>query len=557
MKSISRISLTTWRLLVLVTSCFMSLTVHAQSMAGSGVGAGVTQVDAAALLQENNPSSQAVSGSTVEPFGASLFHGGFSNDREDGINPTYVIRPGDSINVRIWGATDFNDRLIVDPQGNIFIPMVGPIAVAGTPNGRLNETVSNAVGRVFTDNVRVYTSLDGTQPVAVFVTGFVPNPGRFAGVPSNSAMYYLDRAGGIDAERGSYRDIKLKRRGELIASIDLYDFLISGSLPVIQFEDGDTLVVGPRGKVITATGDIANSAAFEFSRNTVTGQDLLDVAFLNVDTNYAGVSGFRNRKPFSTYITIDEFRAFTLDTGDAINFQADQHDDVIVVEVEGPHLGPSRYSVPKGTRLNELLDYIEVDTQSANIAAISLKRKAIAERQKDALEESLRRLESAYLTASSQTDAESVIRAQEAQLIGQFVQRAREIEPSGRLVVAGTGGIANVALQQGDTISIPLVSDSVLLGGEVLVSQAMLFEQGKRALDYIERSGGFTPQAQTKRIILVHANGEVSSGKNPVVYRGDEIIVLPRVPVKNLQIASTIVDIAYKVAVAASVALRL
>lgn len=544
-------------LLALATSVLFVMTAQAQSLGGSGVDASVPEVEAAALLQENNKPEQPLPSASIAPFGASLFQGGFSNDSEDGINPTYIIKPGDLISVRIWGATQFNDRLIVDPQGNIFIPMVGPIAVAGTPNGQLNDTVTAAVGRVFTDNVRVYTSLEGTQPVAVFVTGFVPNPGRFAGIPSNSAMYYLDRAGGIDAERGSYRDIVIKRGGEVVANLDLYDFLISGSLPAVQFEDGDTIVVGARGKVVTATGDIANSAAFEFSRNTISGQDLLDLAFLDVDANYAGVSGFRDRLPFSKYITVEEFRAMTLDNGDTVNFQADQHDNVIVVDIEGPHMGPSRYSVPKGTRLNELLDYIEVDNETANIAAISLKRKAIAVRQKEALDESLRRLESAYLTAASQTDAESIIRAKEAQLIGQFVKRARQIKPSGRLVVASTGGIANVALQQGDTISIPQVSDSVLLGGEVLVSQAMLFVDGKRALDYIERSGGFTPQALTDRIILLHANGEVSSGKNPIVYQGDEIIVLPKVPVKNLQIASTIVDIAYKVAVAASVALSL
>ena len=81
--------------------------------------------------------------------------------------------------------------------------------------------------------------------------------------------------------------------------------------------------------------------------------------------------------------------------------------------------------------------------------------------------------------------------------------------------------------------------------------------QIQRAMDYIESSGGFTPQALTDRIILLHANGEVSSSKNPIVNRGDEIIVLPKVPVKNLQVAATIVDIVYKVAIAASVALSL
>ena len=151
-------------LLALATTVLFTMTVQAQSIGGSSVDTNIPEVEAAALLQENNSSAGSLPSARIAPFGASMFQGGFSNDSEDGINPTYIIKPGDSISVRIWGATQFNDRLVVDPQGNIFIPMVGPIAVAGTPNGQLNDTVSTAVGRVFTDNVRVYTCLLYTSP---------------------------------------------------------------------------------------------------------------------------------------------------------------------------------------------------------------------------------------------------------------------------------------------------------------------------------------------------------------------------------------------------------
>ena len=142
-------------------------------------------------------------------------------------------------------------------------------------------------------------------------------------------------------------------------------------------------------------------------------------------------------------------------------------------------------------------------------------------------------------------------------MINQFVQSAGRVKPNGRLVVARNGTVANVMLQSGDTVTIPANSESVLLSGEVLISQAVLFTPGRRALDYIAQSGGFSTQADTDRLVVVHANGDVSSGRNPFVSVGDEIIVLPKVPVKNLQIASTIVDIIYKVAVAASVAINL
>ncbi len=542
------------RILLLLVAFVLASPLYAQSVGGSSLDVDTeASDDAAELLRQG----QDLAAEKAKPFGANLFNGGFSNDREDGLNPDYIVQPGDRVSVRIWGATQFSDHLTVDPQGNIFIPTVGPIMVAGTSNKDLNQRVSKSVATVFTDNVRVYTSLDGSQPVAVFVTGFVSNPGRFAGIPSNSALHFIDRAGGIGAEQGSYRDIKILRNGAPIASIDLYEFLLSGKMPAVQFKDGDTIVVGSRGNTVEVTGDVSNAAVFELSSQSIAGRELMDMALLSPGVGFAGVSGVRNGKTFSSYISIAEFAVMELQNGDSIHFRTDQHDEVIVVEVEGAHRGPSRFAVPRNTRLRELLDYIEIDPELSDAGSVSLKRKNIANRQKASLEESLQRLEARYLTASSQTDRESMIRAQEAQLIGQFVQRARKVKPNGRLVVANNGDIANVMLQSGDTISIPSRSDSVLLSGEVLVSQAMLYKDGQSAREYIARSGGFTSQALEERIVLVHTNGEVSSGKNPEVRPGDEIIVLPKVPVKNLQIASTIVDILYKIAVAASVAVRL
>ncbi len=542
------------RFLLLLTALVVSSPLYAQSVGGSSLDVETaTAADAAELLRDMDTGDI----DEIKPFGANLFNGGFSNDREDGLNPNYIVQPGDRVSVRIWGATEFADHLTVDPQGNIFIPTVGPIMVAGTSNQDLNQRVSKSVATVFTDNVRVYTSLDGSQPVAVFVTGFVSNPGRFAGIPSNSALHFIDRAGGINARQGSYRDIKILRDGNNIATIDLYEFLLSGKMASVQFKDGDTVVVGSRGSTIEVTGDVSNAALFELSNESITGRELIDMALLDPSVGFAGVSGIRNGKTFSSYVPLREFASMQLRNGDVVAFRTDQHDEVIVVEVEGAHRGPSRFAVPRNTRLRELLDYIEVDPELSDAGSVSLKRKNIANRQKAALEQSLQRLEARYLTASSQTDRESAIRAQEATLIGQFVERARTVTPNGRLVVAHNGDIANVMLQSGDTITIPSRSDSVLLSGEVLVSQAMLFKPGESARDYIKRSGGFTSQALEDRIVLVHANGEVSSGKDPEVRSGDEIIVLPKVPVKNLQIASTIVDILYKIAVAASVAVRL
>lgn len=543
--------------LVFLLAAAFSVSAAAQSVDISESQLQSSDQQAAILL--TNPSTSVDASALVgaKPFGSNLFTGGFSNSRNDVLNPEYLLQPGDRVSVRIWGSTEFNESLTMDPRGNIFLPSVGPIALAGVRNSNLNDQVKRSVATVFTDNVRVYASLEGSQPVGVFVTGNVASPGRYSGISSNSVLYYLDRAGGIDAQRGSYRNITVLRGGKTVATIDLYDFLREGRMPVLQFRDGDTILVGVRGTTITVSGDVANAAKFELDTVRGTGAQIIDLAQLAPSVSYAGVSGIRNNTPYSVYLSLAEFSALSVEDGDTVTFRADQHDSSIVVAVEGAHLGPSWFAVPRDTHLQQLLDHIEVDPVLADVSAISIRRQDIAIRQKAALRESLQRLESRYLTASSQTDTESAIRSQEAQLISQFVQNAREVEPNGRMVVARNGAIADILLRSGDTITIPARSDSVLLSGEVLVSQGLLVDPNARALDYIKRSGGFTQQALTDRLVIVHANGEVSTSKNPQVKAGDEIIVLPKVPVKNLQLASTIVDILYKIAIAASVAVQL
>ena len=491
------------------------------------------------------------------PFGYNLFTGGFSGDREIGLNPDYKITEGDQITVRIWGATEITEISKVDAQGNIFIPKVGPIPVAGVRNSQLNTRVKKAVHSVFTKNVQVYTTLHGTQPVAVFVTGYVKNPGRYAGVASNSLLYYIDRAAGIDAEAGSYRDIRIMRDGKLLAQADLYEFMIDGILPAPQFKDGDTIVVGPKGQTIAVTGDVRNAYKFEISNQHFTGKSMVKYVHPLPEVSHVRVTGIRNKDPFAVYVSIEEFNKMKLADGDQLSFEADIRKDTIVVEVEGSFLGPSQFAVPLDATLGEVLHHIPVDSKLADINSISLRRKSVANRQKQTLEDSLRRLESVYLTASSATDEEARIRTQEASLITDFVKRARQIEPNGRLVVAANKDSNKLTLEEGDIITIPQKSNTVLVSGEVLVPQAVIFESGKTVEDFIKQTGGLSDHADPDRILIVRLNGEVLAADDVEILAGDEILVLPEVPVKNLQVAKEIIDVIYKIAISAAVTVGL
>jgi len=99
-----------------------------------------------------------------------------------GLNPDYAVGVGDKIAVRIWGATAYDSVETVDTQGNIFIPNVGPVKLGGVVNSRVNATVTAAIARVYTSDVEVYTNLITAQSASVYVTGYVANPGKYAGM---------------------------------------------------------------------------------------------------------------------------------------------------------------------------------------------------------------------------------------------------------------------------------------------------------------------------------------------------------------------------------------
>lgn len=494
---------------------------------------------------------------SLTPFGAKLFVGGFRGLRSDGLNPNYRILPGDQITLRLWGAVDMDRVLPVDAQGNIFIPAIGPVQVQGVSHSQLDAVVKSAVRRVYPQNVKVYTNLQGVQPVSVFVTGYVNKPGRYVGVPSDSILYLLDQASGIDEQLGSYRNIKLSRNGEVIAHIDLYEFLTEGKLKHPQLQDGDTVLVEKRGPALTVLGDVSKPNIFELLPGPVTGRMITDMAPLLPGVSHALVRGKRGTAPYSEYLPLKQFKASRLANGDEVLFLADQRADNVVVQLEGAYLGRSYYVAPKGTTLHELLNEIAINPEETAWESISLRRESVAERQKEALDNSLRRLETTYLGASSSTAEESAIRVQEAQLISQFVKKASKVEPNGRLVVAHEGKLVDVHLQDGDIITLPQRTDAILISGEVYIPQSLVYVSGRTVEDYIQAAGGFSQHANEDHILVARQNGEVRDAENVKLLPGDQILVLPKVETKNLQIASTVTQILYQIAVATKVALDL
>ena len=491
----------------------------------------------------------------LQPFGASLFLGNFAGTWHDGLQAQYLIRPGDRILVRVWGAFSFEGVLAVDQQGNIFLPEVGPIAVGGVSHESLQRAVQAQLRSVFTQNVEVYTNLMSSQPVAVFVTGNVLRPGRYAGGPGDTILYYLDRAGGIVAERGSYRHVQVKRKNRVIANIDLYKFLLSGVLPSVRLEDGDVILVDKRGAGVAALGLIRQPARYEFESKGIDGAGLLTMAQPLPGASHVSVSGTRNGAAYNAYMPLSEFASFKLRDEDIVEFHADTPGETIMVGATGAISGASRFAVRKGASLRDLLYYVGVDPAIAATNALYLRRRSVAEQQKKAIQDALVRLEQRALTATSQSVDEANIRVREAELVQDFVKRAAQIEPDGVVVVSHKGELRDVLLEEGDIVYIPQRSDVVQVVGEVAIPKAVVYDAKLKLRDYVAGAGGYTDRADRRHVLVMKPNGEIGEVASLGIAPGDQIMVMPEYDSKAVQSIKDIVQIIYQLAVSAGVVL--
>lgn len=499
----------------------------------------------------------------LRPFASKLFEGRFASTFSDAASGDYVLAPGDRVVVRIWGARSYDDVLIVDQQGNLFIPEVGPVRVAGTKNSGLLSTVRSAISRVYTDNVQAYVSLQSAQPVAVYVTGFVNHPGRYAGGSLDSVLSFLDRAGGIDPERGSYRRIEIIRNKQVIADLDLYQFALAGDVTSLRLKDGDVILVKEKGISISAYGLLREEAVYELTESSGSkakkplGSRLIELASPLKNVSHVSVSGTRNKAPFNRYFSLDEFKSFALADGDIVEFVADMPGQTIMATVTGAITGASRYPIHKTVKLRDLLRRIEVEPELAATDAIYLRRKSVARDQKAVLQDSLRRLEQTALTATSSTPEEAQLRVDEARLIQDFVKRASQLEPDGVIVVSRGTEINDIWLEDGDEVVIPQKTNVVQITGEVVMPKAVAFEKGMSLDDYLAAAGGVSSRADEKHILVAKQNGEVGMADRLGISPGDRIMVLPKVDTKGMLLAKDLMQIIYQIAVATKVAIDL
>jgi protein involved in polysaccharide export with SLBB domain len=161
----------------------------------------------------------------------------------------YVIGPGDELQISIWGQVEANLRVVVDRSGQIYIPHVGDISVAGVHYGELETFLKNQISHIF-KNFNLTASMGRLRTIQVFVVGEAQYPATYTISALSSLVNGIFACGG-PSPHGSLRDIQVRRNGKTITDFDLYDLLIRGDKSKdVPLQSGDVLYIPPVGSIM-------------------------------------------------------------------------------------------------------------------------------------------------------------------------------------------------------------------------------------------------------------------------------------------------------------------
>lgn len=274
------------------------------------------------------------------------------------VTPDYLIGPADELLIRAWGQIDINYRATVDRSGNIYLPKIGSVNVAGLRYDQLQGTLHEAVGRVF-KNFDLSVTMGQLRSIQVFVVGQVKRPGVYT-VSSLSTLVNALFASGGPLKRGSMRNIQLKRAGQVVTTFDLYDLISNGDKSKDRpLQGGDVIYVPPVGRLVALAGSVNVPGIFELK-----DRDSLEdvVRYAGGATTTASsdrvlierIDDHHVRRAEEIALNQDGFKR-ELQDGDVIRFLHISPKFDGTVTLRGNVAVPGRYPFHAGMRIHDLI----------------------------------------------------------------------------------------------------------------------------------------------------------------------------------------------------------
>ncbi|NKB31998.1 MAG: hypothetical protein GKR91_02765 [Pseudomonadales bacterium] len=232
------------------------------------------QADDADLAEEGTTPTNS---SQLEQFGYSLFAGSpttFAPATDIPVPANYVMGPGDNVIIQLYGQQNVTHELVITREGVLLLPEIGPIAVSGLSFDDLRAQIDEIVSTQLIGQQAAIT-LGNLRSIRIFVLGEAFRPGSYTVSGLSTMTNALFVSGGI-TNVGSLRNIQLRRQGETVAELDLYDLLLEGDTSADQrLLPDDVLFIPPIGPTVAVSGEVIRPAIYEIKDESTTLEVLM------------------------------------------------------------------------------------------------------------------------------------------------------------------------------------------------------------------------------------------------------------------------------------------
>jgi len=294
-------------------------------------------------------------------YGADLFRripSTFAPLQMTPVPPDYVVGPGDELRIRIWGQVSVQANVRVDRSGEVYLPQVGEVHVAGLAFSELDSHLRAAVGRVYR-NFDLTVDIGQIRAIQIYVSGEARRPGVYTVSSLSTLVDALFASGGPSVE-GSLRAIELRRGATVVTHFDLYDLLIRGDKTKdAKLVNGDVIFIPPIGPEVAIFGSVRSPAIYELLPKETLADVLADAGGISAVAAEARVSIERvdeHRDREAMEVTYDASGLSTpLANGDTVRVYSILPRYQKTVTLRGNIANPGRFAWHDGMRISELI----------------------------------------------------------------------------------------------------------------------------------------------------------------------------------------------------------
>jgi polysaccharide biosynthesis/export protein len=433
----------------------------------------------------------------AKPFGYDLFQGvpsTFAPVKDIQVPIDYVVGPGDTFNIQLYGNDTASYSLTVGRDGQIKFPKLGPISVSGMGFDTARAALEHRVAQQLI-GTQVSVTMGDLRSIRVFVLGEAEKPGSYTVSGLSSMTNALFVSGGVKTI-GSLRNIELKRNGHLVAVLDLYDLLLHGDTSGDrQLMPGDVIFIPPVGVTTTVYGAVRRPAIYELKKEK-TAEQIVEIAGgLSPDADgklaqLERIDSTQLREMRNIDLTSNAGRNTELTNGDKLRVPAIRPTLENSVELSGYVFRPGAFQYRPDLRLSDILGSFDELRPNADRHYIMIRREVPPEEKIEVVSADLERALSARGSA-----ADPQLHARDKIIVFDLTaNRSRTVAPI----------VQDLRLQASSAAPAQVVG----IGGEVRVPGSYPLEPSMHISDLIRAGGSledsaYAGEAELSRSVVV------------------------------------------------------